>query len=289
MPRHALHIALFAALLAFILAPWRALSQSARKNAAVTGRVMSGRTHLALPGVHVRLAEAADTTKATVVETGSDGMFRVADVKRGRYILTATFLGYAPLRRTVDAGSADLNLGEIVLGETVIPLSGVTVEGTPPPAAVKGDTTEYDARAFKTNPDAAAEDLVAKMPGVTVENGTVKAQGEDVQQVLVDGRPFFGNDPTLALRNLPADAIEKIQVFDKMSEQAEFTGFDDGQSVKTMNFITRPERRNQQFGKSYAGYGDDDRYLAGGSFNLFHGDTRVSGIGLTNNVNQQNF
>src|SRR5512135_1386438 len=114
MPRHALHIALFLAL----LVPSGARAQSAVKNAAVAGRVMSGRTHLALPGVHVRLADAADTTKATVVETGSDGLFRFADVKRGRYILTATFLGYAPLRRTVDAGSADLNLGEIVLGET---------------------------------------------------------------------------------------------------------------------------------------------------------------------------
>src|SRR5207245_115544 len=143
-----------------------------------------------------------------------------------------------------------VDLGDLVLSETVIPLGGVTVEGAVPPALQKADTTEYNARAFKTNPDAVAEDLVAKMPGITVENGTVKAHGEDVQQVLVDGRPFFGTDPTLALRNLPADAIEKIQVFDKMSEQAAFTGFDDGQSMKTMNVVTRTDRSNQQFVKS---------------------------------------
>src|ERR1041385_4201679 len=107
MPRHALHIALFLAL----LAPSGISAQIA--GAAVSGRIISGKTHMPLAGVHVRLAEAADTTKGPVVETGSDGDFRFASVKRGKYILTATFLGYAPLRRPLDAGTADLNLGEL--------------------------------------------------------------------------------------------------------------------------------------------------------------------------------
>ncbi len=122
-----------------------------------------------------------------------------------------------------------------------------------------------------------------------MDNGTVKAQGEDVKQVLVDGRPFFGTDPTLALRNLPSEVIDKVQVFDKLSDQAQLTGFDDGQSVKTMNIVTRTDRRQGQFGRLNAGYGTEDRYTAGGNFNDFTADRRLSLILLTNNVNQQNF
>src|SRR4029077_12843282 len=103
--------------------------------------------------------------------------------------------------------------------------------------------------AVKTSKDATAEDLVQKLPGVTMENGQVKAHGEAVQQVLVNGKPFFGSDPTAAMRNLPADVIDKIQVYDKMSDQAEFSGFDDGQSQKTMNFILRNQKA--RFGKIY--------------------------------------
>ena len=131
-----------------------------------------------------------------------------------------------------------------------IQLGEVDIEGSPPPAVQKADTTEFNAGAFKTNPDALAEDLVGKLPGVIVTNGTVTAQGETVQQVLVDGKPFFGSDPTLALRNLPADAIAKIQIFDQMSDQAQFTGFDDGQSVKTLNIITRDEQTESAIRKS---------------------------------------
>src|SRR5690606_37015178 len=101
------------------------------------------------------------------------------------------------------------------------------------PAMQKGDTTEINAQAYKTLPDASAEDLIAKMPTVSVQGGKVQAQGEDVKQVLVDGKPFFGNDPTAALRSLPADVIDKIQVFDQQSEQAQFTGFQDGETTKT--------------------------------------------------------
>lgn len=127
------------------------------------------------------------------------------------------------------------------------------------------------------------------MPGVVIQNGTVQAQGEDVRQVFVDGKEFFGNDPTLALRTLPAEVIEKIQVYDRLSDQAQFTGFDDGETAKTINIITRPEKRNGQFGKAYAGYGYPDKYQVGGNVNVFDGDRRLSAIGQANNINQQNF
>jgi hypothetical protein len=259
------------------------------QTARVTGKIINGKTQTPLEGAHIRLTSSADSSATSVTTTDSKGLFLFSSLRFGTYLLDVTYVGFAKLSKSIVVNRQSLTLDDIVMSEKAVLLQGIDVEAAPVPVTQKAETTEYNAKAFKTNPDANAEDLVAKMPGVTVDNGTVKAQGEDVQQVLVDGRAFFGNDPTLALRNLPAEAIEKIQIFDKMSDQSEFTGFDDGQSMKTINFITRPEKRNQQFGKSTAGYGDDARYTAGGVVNSFHDYTRLSIIGLSNNVNQQNF
>ncbi|MEO5966768.1 MAG: hypothetical protein ABIP68_05775, partial [Ferruginibacter sp.] len=137
---------------------------------------------------------------------------------------------------------------------------------------------------------ASAEDLIKKMPGITVDkSGTVTAQGEQVKNVTVDGKKFFGDDATAALKNLPAEIIDKIQVFDKLSDQAQFTGFDDGSATKAINIVTKTANKNSQFGRIYAGYGTEDRYAAGGNVSFFKGDRRLSFVGLFNNVNQQNF
>src|SRR5690606_10571821 len=111
-------------------------------------------------------------------------------------------------------------------------LRAVTIKEQLTRAEQIGDTMQFNAGAFKTNPDATAEDLLRKMPGISRENGKMTVGGEEVQKVLVDGKPFFGDDPETAIKNLPAEIIDKVQVFDKMSEQAQFTGFDDGESEK---------------------------------------------------------
>ena len=156
-------------------------------------------------------------------------------------------------------------------------------------AVQKGDTTIMKAEAFKVNPDANAEELVKKMPGITVENGTVKAHGEEIKKVLVDGKPFFGDDPSVALKNLPADVIDKIQVYNKLSDQSELTGFDDGSSSKTINIVTRRDARISQFGKFSGGTNFSDKYLVAGNLNIFKGPRRFTFTGMSNNVNMQNF
>jgi hypothetical protein len=127
------------------------------------------------------------------------------------------------------------------------------------------------------------------MPGITVTNGTVTAHGETVNRVLVDGKPFFGDDAALTLKSLPAEIVDKIEVFDKLSDQAQFTGFDDGNGQKTINIVTKADRKMGQFGKVFAGYGLDNRYQAGGNISFFKGNQRISVIGLSNNINMQNF
>ena len=164
-------------------------------------------------------------------------------------------------------------------------------------ASQKGDTLSYNAGAFKVASDADVEGLLKKMPGITVSNGTVEAQGEEVKKVFVDGKEFFGEDVTTAIQSLPAEAVDRIEVYNKLSDNAEFSGMDDGEGYKAINIVTHRNMRQGQFGKMYAGYGYDfesgtetrSKYLAGGNVNIFSGDSRLSVIGLFNNVNQQNF
>jgi hypothetical protein len=183
-----------------------------------------------------------------------------------------------------------LDLGTLFIPRSIKQLGEVVVVSKIPPVQQKGDTVEYNASQFKVNPDATAEDMVKKLPGVTVDRqGTVTAQGEQVRKVTIDGRDFFGDDATAALRNLPAEIIDKIQVFDRLSDQAQFTGFDDGNTLKALNIVTKANMRNGQFGRIYAGYGTDDRYSAGGNVSFFKDDRRISVVGNFNNINQQNF
>lgn len=165
----------------------------------------------------------------------------------------------------------------------------VVVKGRDTRATQKGDSLIYNASAFKVLDGSSAEDLLSKMPGIVVEGGEVQAQGESVGKVMVDGKEFFEGDVNLAIKSLPADIIESVEVFDKMSDQAEFTGFDDGNQIKTINFTTKSGYTQGKFGELYAGYGTDDRYKVGGNVNLFKDDTRISILGMSNNINQQNF
>ena len=136
---------------------------------------------------------------------------------------------------------------------------------------------------------ATGEDLISKMPGMVIRDGKIEAQGEEVKKVMVDGKPFFENDPQLALKTLPAEVIQSVAVFDKKSDQAEFTGFDDGNTVKALDVRTRSFKRNGVFGKLYGQYGTDNHYNIGGNVNYFKGDRRITLLGLFNDVNQQDF
>ena len=254
---------------------------------SLRGKFADVTSNAVVPGVQLKLTSFADSADVHRTTAKDDGTFDLQGLGMHAYRLEATRVGFEPLKIVIRVTQAKQDAGTLALTPSAVNLKGVTITASPAPAVVRNDTTEFRASAVKTNKDATAEELVQKLPGVTVENGQVKTNGENVQQVLVNGKPFFGSDPTAAMRNLPADVIDRIQVFDKGSDQAEFSGFDDGQSQKTMNFILR----NQQakFGKAYGGYGDRDRYQAGGNATYLKGTTRLTLLGLSNNINQQNF
>lgn len=264
----------------------------AQSGVEVRGKVQEkGQTSM-LPGATVILAKPNATTGRGEV-TNNQGSFVFKNVKPGSYVLRISFIGYKTSAQNITVGDQNINLGTLPLQVDSKRLKEIKVTGKVPPVEIKGDSAQFNALAYKTNPDATAQDLVRKLPGVSVENGQVKVGGENVQQVLVDGKPFFGNDPRAAMQNLPAEIISKIQVFDQQSEQSRFTGFDDGNTTKTINFVTKVNMRKGSFGRVYAGGGQDKdqngRYEAGANYNLFRDDTRVTLIGQSNNINQQNF
>src|SRR5688500_10294568 len=169
-------------------------------------------------------------------------------------------------------------------------LEEVLVTNEAPPVTLINDTIQYNAGSFKTQPNASVEQLLKKLPGVKVEkDGTIKAQGETVQKVLVDGKEFFGNDPKIATKNLPADAIDKVQVYDRQSDQAQLTGFDDGNYEKTINLKLKKDKKKGVFGKAMAGAGDKERYESRFNVNSFKGARQMSAIGMGNNTNAEGF
>ena len=242
-----------------------------------------------LTGATIILLNEADSSTRKYTTSDLEGRFVFKELENGNYNLLIRYVGYQTFQINQSINGENIRLGDIILNPDEEMLEVVEIEGKIPPIVQQGDTTQYNAAAFKTNPDASTEDLIRKMPGITVEQGTVKAQGEDVEQVLVDGKPFFGNDPNLALKTLPAEVVDKIEVFDQQSDQAQFTGFDDGETKKTINIVTREDMRNGTFGNMYAGYGDGEKYKLGGNINLFNEDRRISIVGLSNNINEQNF
>jgi hypothetical protein len=159
--------------------------------------------------------------------------------KDQEFTLTTKMVGYTEFQEIYKTSQFPLKIN-IKLDPTASQLKEVDIEGTRARVTIKDDTVSYDAKAFKTHKDANVEDLVTKMPGITREGGEVKAYGEKVQKVLVDGQEFFGEDANIALKNLPAETVDKVEIFDAMSDRNAFTGFNDGNTTKTMNLKTKP-------------------------------------------------
>ena len=245
-----------------------------------------------LPSATVMLLERSDSSLVGFQVSGPQGLFELKNVSKGNYFVKVTFTGLVPVSRiiTLPTEPGEINAGEFKMLTMTTLLSDVVIQGEVSPVTVKRDTIEYNAAAFKTKANANVEDLLKKMPGIEVEtDGTVRAQGEQVRKVMVDGKEFFGRDPKLATRNLPADAVNKVQVFDQKSDQAIFSGIDDGQRDKTINLELKEEKRKGAFGTLMGGVGTEDRFQGRLSLNRFRKAEQLSVLGMANNINEQGF
>ncbi len=263
---------------------------SAQSSGTLKGKLIDSVAKQSLKDASISVLDAKDSTVESFSLAKADGSFEVTKISFGTYVLQISFQGYEPVFQRIDFSKANptVDLGNIYLKVSAGDIGGVTVRASP--VQIKGDTTEMNASSYKTKPNATAEDLFKKLPGVEVaKDGTVKAQGQNVTKVLVDGKRFFGDDPKTATKNLPSDVIDKVQIYDAQSDQSTFSGFDDGNREKTINIITKKDRRKGYFGKFTAGAGENERYATSLSFNRFNGNQQISFIGQGNNINQQNF
>lgn len=267
------------------MAAW---SSAHAQNFSVKGKIFEYGKKDPIPYANILLLSVSDSSQVYGTISEMDGEFEIANVREGNYLFKIQYLGYKDFFKTLEVNS-NIDLGTLSIQEEATALSEVVISTTRATGSQKSDTTMYNADAFKTMKDASAQVLIEKLPGVVSEGGILQAQGENIAQILVDGKPFFGTDVQAALQNLPAEVILSIEIFDQKSEKAQLSGFDDGERLKTINIITKPNRRKGQFGKTTAGYGTDDRYLLGASINAFDEDQRITFTGLSNNINMLNY
>ena len=254
---------------------------------SVYGYIFDGAKKEALISATVQVHSGTRLIGGVITDT--KGKFIIPEIPKGNFSLSVSYVGYKSYKTNFEVIDKSIDFKTISLSPSVVKLNEVTIEGKAQPVVQNKDTTEFNAIAYKVNKDANADELVTKLPGVTIDDGKVTAQGEEVKNVLVDGKQFFGNDPNAVLKNIPAEIIDKIQLYDKQSDQSEFTGFDDGNKAKTINVITKVRYRNGIFGRVGGGYGTEDKYTGSGSANYFKNEERLSMVGQVNNINEQNF
>jgi Outer membrane protein beta-barrel family/Carboxypeptidase regulatory-like domain len=266
-------------------------SMAQKAEGIVKGKLVDSTAKQAIADATVTVVSAKDSALANFTISSKQGTFEIKNLLPGDYRLIVTSKGLEEIKKnfSLTADKMIYDFATLTMSKDYKMMEGVVIT-TESPIQVKNDTVQFNASGFKTVPNATVEDLLKKIPGMEVDKeGTVKAQGEQVQKVLIDGKEFFGNDPKLATKNLTADMVESVQVFDDMSDQAKFTRIDDGSRSKTINIRLKKDKNKGFFGRALAGYGSNDRYEGNLSFNKFNGNKRISVLFNTNNINKQGF
>ncbi len=279
------------------LAAGVATANAQQRKITVSGVVADAQTRQSLTGVMIGMSPVSDATKTEHIVTGAGGTFSTG-LTPGEYNFEVSLVGYETLRKRIEVASARMSVDTLYLPQGMI-IDEIVKSAVAMRTSLSGDTLIYNADAYKVAADSDVSGLLQKMPGVRVENGEVQAQGETVKKILIDGREFFGEDVTAAITSLPAEVVKSIEVFDKLSDNAEFTGIDDGEGYKAINIRTRESMRQGIMGQVSALYGaeppdknDDEWHHYGmltGNVNIFQGDAKITVGGTLNNLNERNF
>ncbi|MDB5232045.1 MAG: TonB-dependent receptor, partial [Chitinophagaceae bacterium] len=251
------------------------------QKATLNGVIRDTINKTTLSNTSVSLLRAKDSVLYKYTRSKQDGKFELTNIDPGKYILMITHFTYADYYDTLSLSGAAVELNSVDLTLKAKLLENVTVRQTLAAMRMKGDTLEYRADSFKVRQGASIEELLKTLPGIQVDkDGKITAQGEKVEKVLVDGEEFFGDDPTIATRGLQADALEKVQVFDKKSDQATFTGIDDGQRTKTLNLKLKDDKKKGYFGKLDLAEGTNNSWTNSAMINVFKGKRKFSAYGI---------
>ena len=287
------------------------------QGAVVSGRFFDAETKEGVVGAIIEVTSPKDSLFRRHYTTGYGGYFKTPPLPRGEYRLTTTFLGYKDYVRNFKVDALPVNLNDMAMQQGAIDVGLVVKEVVVPRAQIVGDTLSYKASQFKVAMDAELETLLRKLPGISINNGVIEAQGERVTQIYVDNKEFFGGNIQQVLQSIPAQAVESIEVYNRLSEASQITGVDDGNGGKVINIITKGSLSHSEFGKIHASGGlgysrtpepmslDEagkplpyemgnyqntmkGRYSVGGAMNVFRDDMRLTIMALANNLNKQN-
>ncbi|MBQ5635873.1 MAG: TonB-dependent receptor, partial [Alistipes sp.] len=271
---------------------------SAQSMTSVSGRLLDYDTEEGVAGAVIEVSPISSPNSKRYFTSEYGGYFRITSLKDGEYFCVATFVGYEKREFTVKVKGLPVNLGNLTIRSKAIGIDAVVATAVSTRATMLGDTLRYNADAFKVAIDAEVEALLRKMPGITISDGKVEAHGEEVKQIYVDGQEMFGANIQQVLQSIPAQAVEHVEVYNRLSEAAQITGVDDGEGGKVINIITRQSMKHSLFGKMHLGGGYEPnavqniaskyKYTLGGSVNIFRDDARVTVMALANNLNKQN-
>ena len=275
-----------------------AFEVQAQGGSVVLGRLVDAKSRAAVVGAVVEVYNEADVEKPYYTTSNLNGDFQLSSLPKGGYKGAATFIGYKRCEFIFSVEDKAVNVGEIAMSEGVVGVETIVVEAIGPRAVIVGDTLHYRASNFKVAADAEVEALLAKMPGISIDNGSIEAQGEVVQRIYVDNQELFGGNIQQVLQSIPANVVERIEVYNRLSDASQVTGVDDGEGAKVINIVTKGGLSHSDFGKMHIGAGYEPnakpsitskvKYTAGGAVNIFRGDRRISILALANNMNKQN-
>ncbi|MDO9257117.1 MAG: TonB-dependent receptor [Bacteroidales bacterium] len=244
--------------------------------------------HEAIPFATVMLLNNADSSLVNFLSSNDKGEFEFNNIKNSTYLLKVQHMSFLPVQKLLQPSATIINnLSVVTMKPISTMLMEVVIRAAKAPLRIKGDTVEYDASTFKVPPGSTVEDLLRRLPGIDVDaDGNISTQGKDVTRMYVDGKTFFGDDPKSVTKNLGAEAISKVQVYNEKSEQSKLTGVDDGSQEKTMNLELKEEFKKGAFGKATIAGGTEERWAARANYNRFNDKSQLSFIGYGNNVNQ---
>ncbi|MPT33759.1 MAG: carboxypeptidase-like regulatory domain-containing protein [Flavobacterium sp.] len=277
----------FTLLFAFLLISCLSFAQN---NMMLKGKVIDKNSGLPAESVTVYLSVAKDSTLIDYTITNKSGNFEFSVKKNSQPVfLKVSMIGYQDYKQELDGITASRDFGTIAIVESSKVLDEVIVKTEAPPIRIKKDTLEFNAASFKVRPDSNVETLLKQLPGVEVDNGKVTVNGKEVNQILVNGKPFFDKDGKIALQSLPSEIINKIQVTDTKTKKEELSGQKASSNNATINLTIDEDKNKGFFGRFTGGYGTDSRYESSALINYFKGNRKISFLGSSNNINSAGF
>ena len=257
----------------------------------ISGKILDQDTKLPLEAATIYFTKVSDSTVVDYSITNKYGDFNLKLKNIGYPVLfKASYNGYKVYEKRFETVTKDIHFGSLELQENIASLNEIVVKSEAPPIVIKSDTLEFNASSFKVTPDANVEALLKQLPGVEIdEEGKITVNGKEVNNILVNGKPFFGKDGKVATQNLPAEIIDKIQVTDTKTKEEELSGQSASSNESTINLTIQEDKNKGLFGKATAGYGTDDRYESSLLFNYFKDTRKISVLGSSNNINSVGF